>query len=631
MRRAVGTSGALRALRAATTVSAALVAWLVPAAAGAQVLRVGTYQGIPGQFSSIQAAVNVAKPGDKILVGPGDYKTTDVHAPAGAQDTPAAVLITTGGLTLRGMDRNAVTIDGTKPGSPRCSAVKGDQGFGAPVASSASGSAQYGSARTAGAPSGINGVEIYKAPNVAVENLNTCNFLGGAANTGNGVWWNGGDGSGKIGGHGYYGSYLTATSTFFQDNATAAKYGIFSSNWSGGAWDQMYASNFNDSGFYIGACQQVCDQTVNHVRSQYSALGYSGTNSGGRLVIENSEFDHNQDGFDTNSQNADEPSPQNGACPAGVTPPIAGASTCWVFTHNYVHDNNNPNVPAAGTAAAGPVGTGMSLSGGQNDTIINNRFENNGAWGLIVVPFPDNGPPCTGGTETQAACIFDESGIAVLNNSFKNNGGFGNPSNGDIAATNLEAGPTDCYRGNTDGSGAASTSPATLQQQYPSCNGQTVPPNQNPVFLSEVACDSQSIQVGPASGGTFCPPGANYPRHAAGQPMPPVPSGLPTMPHVCSGVAVDPWCNDYVADYPRCAGKFVSTRLTLNSGETFTGVTARVNRRRAIYRRAHGSQTRVRFRLTSARHRRVRVRFVMHMNVNGHSETTRFTRIYHRC
>ena len=35
----------------------------------------GTYKGIAGQYKSIQAAVNAAKPGDWILVGPGDYKT----------------------------------------------------------------------------------------------------------------------------------------------------------------------------------------------------------------------------------------------------------------------------------------------------------------------------------------------------------------------------------------------------------------------------------------------------------------------------------------------------------------------------------------------------------------------------
>ena len=95
------------------------------------------------------------------------------------------------------------------------------------------------------------------------------------------------------GGTGYLGSYLTATSTFFdtavsadQAEHEAAEYGIFSSNWNGGTWDHTYSSNFNDSGYYIGACQQICDQTVDHAWAEYNALGYSGSNSGGSLVVE---------------------------------------------------------------------------------------------------------------------------------------------------------------------------------------------------------------------------------------------------------------------------------------------------------------------------------------------------------
>src|ERR1700691_1659792 len=37
------------------------------------VLLVGTYHGKSGAFKTIQAAVNAAKPGDWILVAPGDY------------------------------------------------------------------------------------------------------------------------------------------------------------------------------------------------------------------------------------------------------------------------------------------------------------------------------------------------------------------------------------------------------------------------------------------------------------------------------------------------------------------------------------------------------------------------------
>ena len=40
---------------------------------GPRALRVGTYKGVKGKFKSIQAAVDAARPGDWILVGPGDY------------------------------------------------------------------------------------------------------------------------------------------------------------------------------------------------------------------------------------------------------------------------------------------------------------------------------------------------------------------------------------------------------------------------------------------------------------------------------------------------------------------------------------------------------------------------------
>ena len=63
----------------------------------------------------------------------------------------------------------------------------------------------------------------------------------------------------------------------------------------------------NDSGMYVGACHQVCDVTIDHAWMENNALGYSGTNSGGAVVIENSQFDDNEDGVDTNTQIAGDP------------------------------------------------------------------------------------------------------------------------------------------------------------------------------------------------------------------------------------------------------------------------------------------------------------------------------------
>ena len=103
----------------------------------------------------------------------------------------------------------------------------------------------------------------------------------------------------------YTGSYLSATTTYAGANSDGS-YGLFVSNSNGpGVISHTYASNMSDSGYYIGACTD-CNATLDDAHAQYSALGYSGTNSGGHLVIENSEFDHNKTGFSTNSQNNDD-------------------------------------------------------------------------------------------------------------------------------------------------------------------------------------------------------------------------------------------------------------------------------------------------------------------------------------
>lgn len=510
----VSRSGCLRVAAVALVALCSLAA--LGGGASARVLRVGSYRGVRGQFQSVQAAVRHAHHGDWVLIGPGNYHENGYP---GAPE-PAGVLITTAGLHVRGMDRNRVVIDGTRRGASRCSPRAGDQVI---------------------SGEGRDGVQVLKASGVSVENLTVCNYLNHGGGEGNQIWWNGGDGSGKIGLGSFSGAYLSATSTYYGGESTAAAYGLYSSNSDGpGVWDHVYTSNFNDSGLYIGACRQVCNQVIDHAHSQYSALGYSGTNSGGRLIVENSEFDHNQDGFDTNSQNNDDrPSPQDGRCPGGAVSPITHTRSCWVFRHNFVHDNNNPNVPSAGAASAGPVGTGMSVSGGRFDTITDNRFANNGAWGVILVPYPDTEKPpagehCQGGVSGPAnLCLFDDWGNALVRNTFVNNGFFGNATNSDIAeSTETPGHPINCYRDNATPDG---TSPATLQQTNHACGRTAALPDNNAPFGAQVACDSQIL--GPCPSTVV----AHYPRRTQVL-MHPLPPNLPTMPDPCQGVPANPWC-----------------------------------------------------------------------------------------
>ena len=238
----------------------------------------------------------------------------------------------------------------------------------------------------------------------------------------------------------------------------------------------MYANNFNDSGMYVGACQQVCDMTIDHAWMEYNALGYSGTNSGGAMVIENSQFDNNQDGVDTNTQiDGDPPAPQNGDCPDRATSPITHTHSCWVFIHNYVHNNNNPDSPAAGAPAAGPTGTGMTVSGGRNDTVMDNTFVDNGAWGTCSSPTPTAARRCTARPVPGLAEWRNPASAASTTlratrcwtTPHVDDGYFGNPSNSDFGQIVFTAGqPQNCFAGNIDPTGSA---PADLEQIQPKC------------------------------------------------------------------------------------------------------------------------------------------------------------------
>jgi Right handed beta helix region len=524
----------------------------LPVTASARVLLVGSYHGIAGGYGSIQSAVDAAAPGDWILIGPGDYKESGNRVPVGAAGddlSGAAVLVTTADLHIRGMNRNTVMVDGTKTGTPECSSAAADQDSGAMGPD--------------GSPLGRNGLVVYKASGTVVENLSACNFLTGE-HGGNAIWWDGGDSTGTQQLGDFWGSYLSATSTFDGGpDGLLGSYGVYASNVYGpGRLTKVYASNMADSGLYVGACPD-CNVTLDDTHAENNDVGYSGTNSGGHLVIENSEFDDNQSGVVTNSANDDDaPSPQDGACPNGETGPT-GSHSCWLFEHNYVHDNNNANVPNIGLATLAPVGTGVVIAGGRNDTVLHNVITDNGAWGVLTIPFPDiENPPdvanCGGGIQipldgllgAQSFCYFDDFGNEIADNAVNGNGSFGNLTNGDLAEASNPEDPGNCWFGNQRpvGQGQASTSPPLLQLTHGVCGI----PNLGAAFVSplglNVICDSQFLAtlipgfscpvVGSLLGLT--PSLFDYPR-AADIVMPGMPA-QPTMRNPCSGAPANPWC-----------------------------------------------------------------------------------------
>ncbi|MEO6628202.1 MAG: right-handed parallel beta-helix repeat-containing protein, partial [Aquihabitans sp.] len=181
---------------------------------------------VPQDQKTIQAAVDAAKAGDLVLVDEGTYKE--------------AVDVTTADITIRGVDRNKVILDG-----------------------------EFNLE---------NGIRVLETDGVVVENMTARNYKS------NGFFWTGSD-------H-YRGSYLTAYRN--------GDYGIYSFDAYHGQLDHSYASGSPDAGFYIGECYE-CDAVIDTVVSEYNGLGYSGTNSGGELYIVNSTFRNNRAGIVPNS------------------------------------------------------------------------------------------------------------------------------------------------------------------------------------------------------------------------------------------------------------------------------------------------------------------------------------------
>ena len=137
--------------------------------ATARVLLVGTFHGHAGPYQTIQAAVDAAQSGDWILVAPGDYHevadTTGPESEYVAAGGFGGVYIDKSNIHLRGMSRSSVIVDGTKPGAPVCSADPADQ--------------SYGRVGTDGKAEGRNGILVWQANGVSVDNLTVCNFLAG--------------------------------------------------------------------------------------------------------------------------------------------------------------------------------------------------------------------------------------------------------------------------------------------------------------------------------------------------------------------------------------------------------------------------------------------------------------------
>ncbi len=340
---AAETSAAAPTTAAATTAAPDTAA--APDTTAAEARADGVLE-VPGEIATIQGAVDAAQPGDLVLIAPGTYNE--------------AFNVTTDNLTIRGLDRNTVVLDGE---------FELD-----------------------------NGIRVLGAKGVAVENMTATNY------TSNGFFWTGAEG--------YRGSYLTAYRT--------GDYGVYAFDSVKGQLDHIYAAGSPDAGVYVGQCFP-CDAVLEQIVSEHNGLGYSGTNSGGNLLIINSVFRNNR---------------------AGIVPNSGSYELCYperqtTIVGNVVHSNNQPDTPAIDVALLA-MGNGILSAGGVLNVIERNLVFDHDKSGIGLVPFLEEDPnddmpavdewdmPCAEAkqqpaTDPGGALLWDSQQNRVVGNVLENN------------------------------------------------------------------------------------------------------------------------------------------------------------------------------------------------------------------
>jgi hypothetical protein len=231
---------------------------------------------VPQDAATIQKGIDLAKPGDMVLVDAGVYEES--------------VVIRTPQVTLRGVDRNTVILDG------------GDELENGVTASADGVSVENLTARRYA----VNGVVFTKkyeddADKQSPEEIVVKN---------------------------YRASFITAYNN--------GLYGIYAFYARGGVIEHSYVSGHPDGGIYIGQCKP-CDVTVNDVIGERNAQGFLGTNASGGVRVLNSTWRDNSVGVLVQSENIEQLAPQEGATISG----------------NLVENNNGEKAPTYKSSSVG--------------------------------------------------------------------------------------------------------------------------------------------------------------------------------------------------------------------------------------------------------------------------------------
>jgi parallel beta-helix repeat protein len=312
---------------------------ILPLAACAQPSPSRDVVHVPQDAATIGEAVELVAENGLVLVSPGTYHET--------------VIVDTPGVTIRGMDRNEVVIDG--------------EGLRA------------------------NGIEVIAA-GVRVQNLTVVNH------TFNGVLVTGmHDENGPLARNldGYEPldpAKFPPLERFEVSNVTASNnglYGIYAFNSHDGVIRDNYASGSADAGFYVGQCEQ-CDILVQSNVAENNAIGYENANASDSVVVVGNRFTGNRVGLTLLSWYQEAFLPQRSVTVVG----------------NLIADNDSSESPAH---VNGAFGIGVGLSGANTNLLERNLIAGNPSTGVQLVNTEDLGSTGNRLTDNQ----FENNGVDV--------------------------------------------------------------------------------------------------------------------------------------------------------------------------------------------------------------------------
>lgn len=294
------------------------------------------------KYKSLQKAVDKARAGDRITVGPGKYR---------------------GGAFLRGSGKDRIQIVGLGKGKKKKKGLTGAPKSARKVVLDGKG--------VSGA-AGDNGILALGVDGLVVRNMSFKNFKS------NGIFIRG-EGTTAAGACNDY----TMKDLYARNNKG---YGLFSFNCMGGKMSDSEALRSGDSGFYMGGTPPQASpkrSTVKRVRAYQNAQGWSGTNVR-YVTISDSDWFNNGLGLSMSALDSEpfKPADQN---------VIEENRIFWNNVDPYATGAKAPPfVPAGIFTEFAPiklpgVGDGIWLIGGDNTVIRDNQIFGNYLHGVAIM------------------------------------------------------------------------------------------------------------------------------------------------------------------------------------------------------------------------------------------------------